>query len=219
MTTNDPIASSQRGGTVAENAPAEGVLFILVGPAGVGKSTIMTRVMAALPQVRQLPTMTTRPMRPTEQQGREHYFVTVEEFRSLIGNQALIEYQEVYPGTFYGMPRQIMQDSLNAQKKMIADIEVVGAGKIKAAYPDHVVLIFVAPPSLDALEKRLRQRGHMSEEEISKRLDRASFELGYPDQYDYRIINDTLEHSVEAVTGIIRDELARRGCAQPSSES
>jgi guanylate kinase len=197
---------------VAETAPGKGVLFILVGPAGVGKNTIMAHLMAAQPQLRQLPTMTTRPMRPTEQQGREHYFVTVEEFRALIEKQALIEYQEVYPGTFYGMPRQIMQDALNAQQKMIADIDVVGAGKIKAAFPEHVVVIFVAPPSPDDLEKRLRKRGHMSEAEIGERLDRAAFELGYPDQYDYRIINDSLQACVEAVAGIVHDELARRGC-------
>ena len=197
---------------MAENAPGKGVLFILVGPAGVGKNTIMAQVMAALPQVRQLPTMTTRPVRLTEQQGREHHFVTVEEFRDLIDKQALIEYQEVYPGTFYGMPRQILQDALHAQKQMIADIDVVGAGRIKAAYPEHVVLIFVAPPSLDDLEKRLRKRGHMSEAEIGERVDRAAFELGYPDQYDYRIINDTLERAVEGVARIIHDELARRGC-------
>jgi guanylate kinase len=212
MTTNDHTASLQRGGTVAENAPGQGVLFILVGPAGVGKNTIMAQVMAALPQVRQLPTMTTRPMRPTEQQGREHYFVTAEEFRDLIDRQALIEYQEVYPGTFYGMPRQTLKEALNAHQKMMADIDVVGAGKIKAAYPEHVVVIFIAPPSVDDLEKRLRRRGHMSEAEIAERLDRAAFELGYPHQYDYRIINDTLERAVEGVARIIRDESARRGC-------
>ncbi len=197
---------------MAESTPCRGVLFVLVGPAGVGKNTTMARVMEKMPPIRQLPTMTTRAIRPNEQQGREHHFVTLDEFRDMISRQALIEYQEVYPGKFYGTPRQALQEALDAQKKMIADIDVVGASKLKAAFPNEVVLIFIAPPSLDTLEKRLRKRGNMPEEEISKRLARASFELGYADHSDYRVINDRLDQTVQAVVEIIGKELNKRDC-------
>jgi guanylate kinase len=195
---------------LAESTPCRGVLFVLVGPSAVGKNTVMKGVMEQLAELRQLPTATTRPIRHGEQQGREHFFVTLDEFRRMIANQELIEYQEVYPGTFYGTPRKPMQEALDAGKKIIADIDVVGAGKVKAAFPREVVLIFIAPPSLDTLEKRLRKRGGVSEEEIRDRLARASFEMAYSDKCDYRVVNDRLENTVETVVEIVRQELGRR---------
>jgi guanylate kinase len=193
-------------------------MFVLVGPAGVGKNTIMGGVKARLPQLEQLPTITTRQPRPTEKEGREHFFVDQDAFQKMVADEALIEYQEVYPGKFYGTPSAGMQAALDDGKTMIADIDVVGAGKLKAAFPDRVVLIFVMPPDKDDLEERLRARGNMSEEEIATRLKRASLELSYAGQADYRIVNDTLERSVEDACAIINDELVRRNCVKdPSS--
>jgi guanylate kinase len=211
--------TSLPGGNLAESTPCRGVLFVLVGPSAVGKNTVMKGVMEQLPELRQLPTATTRPIRHNEQQGREHFFVTLDEFRNMIANQELIEYQEVYPGTFYGTPRKPMQEALDAGKKIIADIDVVGAGKVKAAFSHDVVLIFVAPPDMDTLEKRIRQRGDASEEEIANRLARASFEMKYADRCDYRVVNDTLDQTVEAVLHIVRQELIKRNCAQSFSTS
>lgn len=205
-------AFKQAEGPLTEDTACTGVLFILVGPAGVGKNTIMEGILGKFPQLRQLPTMTTRAIRKNEQQGIQHFFVTVDEFRDLIARQALIEYQEVYPGKFYGTPRQLMETSLDDQQRLIADIEFLGAGKLKAAFPDNVILIFIAPPSLDDLEKRLRKRGHMPEEEIAERLARATAEMSYADQCDYRVLNDTLEHSIDAVMDIIGQELTKRNC-------
>lgn len=215
----DPRAVSQYGGRLAESTPCHGVLFVLVGPSAVGKNTVMKRVMAKLPELRQLPTVTTRPIRKDEQQGREHYFVSLDDFRDMSANHELIEYQEVYPGWFYGTPRKLLIEAFEAQKKMIADIEVVGASKLKEEFPDRVVLIFMAPPSLDTLEQRLRSRGNMSEDEIAKRRERASFEMSYADRCDYRVTNDRLEPTVGAVLDIITGELIRRDCSQPFSAS
>lgn len=175
--------------------------------------------MEKVPELRQLPTITTRSIRQNEQHGREHFFVTEDEFRAMIANHALIEYQEVYPGKFYGTPRRPMQEALDAQKKIIADIEVVGASKLKEAFSSDVVLIFIAPPSLDTLEKRLRKRGNMSEEDISKRAERWPFEMKYADRCDYRVVNDELDHTVEKVVNIIRQELSKRDCSQPLSNA
>src|SRR5207253_8589286 len=154
--------ASPHGGNLAEKTTCKGVLFVLVGPAGVGKNTIMAGAMSQIPQLSQLPTATTRPKRYTEQHGREHLFISLDEFREMIAKDALIEFQEVYPGKFYGTPRRTMQEALDARKALVADIEVVGASKLKEAFQDRVVRIFIAPPSLDDLEKRLRKRGHMS---------------------------------------------------------
>src|SRR5258706_3693137 len=120
---------SPRGGNLAEKTSCKGVLFVLVGPSAVGKNTIMAGVMSQVPQLSQLPTATTRAIRNTEQHGREHLFVSPSEFRDMIDNNALVEYQEVYPGKFYGTPRSAMQNALDSQKTLIADIEVVGASK------------------------------------------------------------------------------------------
>jgi guanylate kinase len=200
------------GEGLAQDTSCRGVMFVLVGPAGVGKNTIMGGVKVRLPQLEQLPTVTTRLPRPTEKEGREHVFVSGDTFQQMVTDEALIEYQEVYPGKFYGTPRSGMQAALDHGKTMIADIDVVGAGKLKAAFPDRVVLIFITPPDRDDLEERLRARGNMSEEEIATRLKRASLELSFAGQSDYRVVNDVLERSVEDVCRIIHDELIRRHC-------
>jgi guanylate kinase len=200
------------GDKLAESVPCKGLLFVLVGPAGVGKNSIMGSVMHSLPQLRQLPTITTRAKRHNEQHGREHYFVNGDEFDEMVSTEALIEYQEVYPGKFYGTPRQPMQEALDAREKLIADIDVVGATKLKAAFPHNVVLIFIAPPNLDDLEKRLRNRGNMSEDEIAKRLERSLFEMSYAKECEYRVVNDTLENAAEQVVTIIHQELHKHNC-------
>jgi guanylate kinase len=206
--------TARPGGNLAESTRCKGALFVLVGPSAVGKNTIMTRVMSQRPQLRQFPTMTTREKRSNEEQGREHFFVTLDEFRKLLADNALIEHQEVYPGKFYGTPRQQMQTLLDAGRTMIADIDVLGASKLKEAFPDRVILIFIEPPTPDDLEKRLRERGNMSEEEIAKRLERAAFELKFAEKCEYRVVNDTLEHSVEKVIEIVDAELVKRDCVQ-----
>jgi guanylate kinase len=212
MINNIALPQPQPGGNLAENTPCRGALFVLVGPSAVGKNTIMVNVMAKRPQLSQLPTMTTRAIRPNEQPGREHFFITLDEFRELVANGSLIEHQEVYPGKFYGTPRQQTQGAFDNQRTLIADIEVLGAGKLKEAFPDRVILIFIAPPGVSDLEKRLRARGGVSEEEIARRLERASFELSFSEKCDYRVVNDSLEQSVSAVVDIVDKELIKRGC-------
>jgi guanylate kinase len=200
------------GDNLVESVRCKGLLFVLCGPAGVGKNSIMGSAMSNLPQLRQLPTLTTRAKRPNEQHGREHYFVNGDQFDEMVANHALVEYQEVYPGKFYGTPRQPMQEALDATEKLIADIDVVGAKKLKEAFPNNVVLIFIAPPSLDDLETRLRHRGNMSEDEIGKRLQRSLFEMSYAKECEYRVVNDTLDNAAAQVIEIIRQEMHKHNC-------
>ncbi len=190
-----------------------GLLFVLVGPAGVGKNSIMQVVLDRVETLSQMPTATTRPMRITEQQGREHWFISLDTFQQMIAAQSLVEYQEVYPGKFYGTPRPQIEQALRVDHRLlIADIDVIGATKLRDAFAEHVILIFIEPPSLQTLNERLRARGHMSEEEIQTRLARAPLELQFASQCDYRVVNSDLTQSVQTVTGIVRGEAERHGC-------
>lgn len=192
-----------------------GVIFVMIGPGGAGKNAIMRAIINQSNIVSQLATATTRPMRTDEQQGREHLFISLENFQTMINNNELLEYQEVTSNRFYGIPRQSVVDSLSQSKVLIADIEVLGAQELVKAFPQHIVQIFVTVPGsspeeqLTVLEERMRQRGDSTN--IEERLERAkTLEFPYQTQCDYVVINDELSHAIELVSGIIQQELKKR---------
>ncbi|MCY4144954.1 MAG: hypothetical protein OXE95_05360 [Chloroflexi bacterium] len=193
-----------------------GVIFVMIGPGGAGKNAIMRAIIADSPSLRQLPTATTRPMRLDEEQGREHHFMSMAAFKKLLSAGQLLEYQEVTPGKFYGVPRQLALDCLRAGKARIADIEALGAKKLAAAFPQNVVQIFVTVPGanmaaqLTVLAERMRQRADAITD-ISCRLQRAeAIELPYQSQCDHIIVNDRLSSAIAAARRIIDRELAAR---------
>jgi guanylate kinase len=188
----------------------EGILFILVGPSGAGKNTLMKRVQRQLDDLPQLPTATTRAKRDDEEEGREHHFVSREAFQHLIDTGALIEYQPVHMGDLYGTPRRTVEQALGAGRDLIADIEVLGASKIYDAYPDNTVLIFVTPSRLDTLAERIRQRGGISHKAAANRLERAKFEMTFAPKCHYLILNDIVEPAVEHLRQIVVSERCRR---------
>lgn len=200
--------------SASESLP--GVIFVMIGPGGAGKNAIMRAIIAGSPSVRQLPTAATRPMRPDEEQGREHHFVSLETFRKLLSDGQLLEYQEVTPGKFYGIPRQLAVDCLRAGKARIADIEVLGAQKLAAAFPQNVVQIFVTVPGeqiaaqLTVLEERMRRRADAITD-IDSRLQRAAeIELPYQSRCDHIVVNARLSSAIAATRHIIDRELAAR---------
>lgn len=206
--------------TSSEKLP--GVIFVMIGPGGAGKNAIMKAIMATVAGVIQLATATTRPMRPDERQGREHVFVSEREFRRMIRAGDLLEHQEVTPGKFYGIPRRTVQEALSAGAARIADIEVLGAIELQAAFPQNVVQIFVTAPGADiseqlaVLEKRMRARADDATD-IEQRLQRArTLELPYQTRCDYVVVNDDLTRAIETTTTIIRRELMKR---QPQGET
>lgn len=197
-----------------ENHP--GVVFVMIGPGGAGKNAIMKAIMAAFPAVRQLATATTRPMRADERQGREHLFVSEARFRSMIQNDELLEHQEVTAGKYYGIPRRTVDESLAAGAALIADIEVLGAMQLAAAYPDHVVQIFVTVPGgditaqLSVLRERMRARADTATD-IEQRLERArTLELPYQRRCDYVVVNDDLARAISNTSTIVRREMNER---------
>lgn len=187
---------------MTETGQRRGLLFVLVGPGGVGKNTLMNRVMARVENLRQLPTATTRPPRDGEQQGREHLFVSLAEFEGMQRRGELLEQQEVTPGKWYGVPRQTVESAMEAGRDQIADVEYLGARILRRAYPSGVVLVFVAPPGIDILEARMRERG-TDESVIRERMERALSEMAFAPECDYLLVNEDLDQAVESLYDLI----------------
>ena len=194
-----------------------GAIFVMIGPGGAGKNAIMKAIIARSDNIAQLATATTRAMRPDEAQGREHLFLTADKFQAMIDNDQLLEYQEVTPGKFYGIPRQTVIDCLAEGRILIADIEVLGAQKLVAAYPRmscrslSPCLARRSTNNWTCSKRRMRGRDDGATD-VQERLERArQLELPYQGECDYILVNDNLEHAIAKAQLIIRSELKRRG--------
>ena len=188
------------------------VLYILVGPGGVGKNALMKQVLKQMDGLRQLPTATTRRIRKGEIDGREHRFVSLETFEQMIADQELIEYQEVHPGKYYGVPRDTMEQAIASNQEVMADIEVLGASIIQRTYPDDSLSIFIVPPSIQELVQRLENR-QATDGDIDDRMKRLPMEMLHAPLCDYIIVNDDMSTAVSRLMRIIR---AERGEIAPS---
>ena len=178
----------------------EGRLFVISGASGVGKSTVLKRVLEARTDIRFSVSATTRAPREGEQDGVNYYFVSHEKFRQMIENDEFVEYDD-HMKNFYGTPRAQLDEKL-ALGDVFLDIEPVGAFNVKAQRPD-AVLIFIAPPSFEELERRLRSRGDTPEDQIQVRLERAKWEMEQSAKYDHIVINDRVETCADKILNII----------------
>ena len=174
---------------------------VISGASGVGKSSALKRVMAAREDLRFSVSATTRDPRPGEEDGVHYFFVTRERFEQMIEGRELLEYDE-HPKDLYGTP--IAQ--LKGEKHVVLDIEPNGAFQVKRNYPD-AALIFVMPPSLEELVRRLRGRGDTPEDQIEIRMARAKWEIAQSDHYDYVVLNDDLDRCVAELLDIISYEI------------
>lgn len=181
-----------------------GVLVVLSGPSGVGKDTLLRQLEKVRTSLFYSVSATTRPARPGEEDGKSYFFLSDEEFERLIREDKLLEYAR-YNGHYYGTPRSAVFERLRQGKDVILKIEVRGAAQVKKRCPE-AVLIFVMPPSLRSLEKRLRGRGTEDEAEIENRLAIAREEMRLADDYDYIVINGELKKAAGDVDAIIRAE-------------
>ena len=186
----------------------KGILLVLSGFSGSGKGTVMKEIMKKYSDRYALSiSATTRSPRQGETDGVEYFFKTREEFEEMIAKDELIEYAQ-YVSNYYGTPKAYVQEQLNAGKDVILEIEIQGALKIKEKFPD-TLLLFMTPPSAEALKKRLIGRGTESMEVIQARLKRAIEEAEGIEKYDYLIINDDLEECVERFHSIVTNEHER----------
>ena len=187
----------------------KGTLMVVSGPAGVGKGTVVKRA-CELSQggIHLSVSATTRAPRPIDQEGVTYYFKTKEEFKEMIANNQVLEWAE-YVGNYYGTPRQPVEDALSRGLDVILEIEVQGAMQIKKNFPE-TVLTFIAPPSYEELESRLRGRGTETEEQIQSRLQTAKGELALMGEYDYIIVNDEIEQASQDILTVLRaDKLTK----------
>ena len=179
---------------------SKGKLFVISGASGVGKSTVLAKVMEARKDLRFSVSATTRQPRPGEVDGVSYYFATKEAFQQMIDENTMLEY-DFHNETYYGTPAGQLEEKLQSGHVML-DIEPNGAFNVRAARPD-ATLIFILPPSFEELERRLRSRGDTSEEQMRLRLDRAKWEMEQSKKYDFVVVNDDVQRCADEILNII----------------
>lgn len=185
----------------------KGKLLVISGPSGAGKSTVVFKAIEGRSDVCFSTSVTTRAPRPGEVDGREYFFIDFKRFHEMVENDELLEHAE-YVTNCYGTPRAYVEQRLNEGMNVVLDIEVLGARQVRKKMPG-AVLIFIAPPSLVELERRLRGRGTDTEEAVQGRLARARQEYQEADFYDYLIVNDDAEKAAKQLGAIIEAEHCR----------
>lgn len=186
-----------------------GILFVISSPSGAGKTSICRGVLARNPSLHLSVSVTTRPPRPNEINGDHYHFVDMLTFQKLVGTDAFVEHAEVF-GNFYGTPKEQVLQAVSTGVDTLFDIDWQGMQQIKTTLPNDVVGIFILPPSIEELQRRLRTRAQDSLEVIQKRMEKATEEMRHWVEYNYVIVNEDLEESINAVTQIIMAEKNRR---------
>ena len=174
-----------------ESAQINGQLIVLAGPSGVGKGTLLNRLLVAHPEVKVSVSATTRKPRPGEIDGQHYYFVSRDRFNDMVADGDLLEWAE-FAKNCYGTPKAPIEKAIARGEQVILEIELLGARQVRQSFPE-AKQIFILPPSVEALEARIRSRGHDSDEAIAQRLAQAKTELAASDEFDLKIVNDSLE--------------------------
>lgn len=182
-------------------------VIIFSAPSGSGKSTIINYLMAQNLNLHFSISATSRPPRGTEKNGVEYFFLSPEEFKTLIAKGDFLEYEEVYKDRFYGTLKSQVDAQLERGENVVCDVDVLGGQNIKAYYGDKALSLFIQPPSIEVLKQRLESRGTDAPEVIKDRLARAEFELSYADKFDKVVVNDNLEDAQSEALSLIKNFL------------
>ncbi len=190
------------------NKKNRGLLIILSSASGAGKTTIAKKLAQKDPRFILSVSYTTRASREGEKEGKDYFFVNEDEFEQMIKEGKFVEWEKVH-SEFYGTSRDFVEKNLTFGKDVVLVIDVKGAKRVKEKYPDSV-FIFILPPSMEELKRRLQDRGTESEEEIEKRIEIADWEEKEAKDYDYYVVNDKLEDAVDKVLSVIKTEREKR---------
>jgi guanylate kinase len=197
---------------VATDAPEirrRGLMLVLSSPSGAGKTTISRALLDHDPNLTLSVSVTTRPQRPGEVDGRDYYFITPAEFDALVGRDELLEYAKVFDH-YYGTPRAQVEDMLTRGMDVLFDIDWQGTQQLSQKARDDLVSVFILPPSTEALQDRLRRRAQDPEHVIQARMAKAPDEISHWAEYDYIIVNRDIDQSVDSARAILRAERHRR---------
>jgi len=186
-----------------------GKIIIFSAPSGSGKTTIVRRLLERYPQLEFSVSATSRAPRGTERDGVDYHFLTQEEFRRAVAENRFVEWEEVYPGTCYGTLRSEMERIWKKGHVIAFDVDVVGGINLKRLFGGDACSVFVMPPSIEELRRRLEGRGTDAPEVIDRRVAKAEFELTKAPEFDHVVVNDRLEEAVEKVCAILDDFIAR----------
>ena len=189
----------------------KGRLIIVSAPSGSGKSTIVQWLMKEHPELRLYFSIscTSRAPRGTEQDGVEYFFLSPEEFKEKIENDEFVEYEEVYEGRFYGTLKSQVERQLEAGQNVVFDVDVKGGVNIKRFYGDEAMSLFIQPPSIEELRRRLEGRGTDTPEAIEQRLAKAEYELTFAPQFDHVVVNDDLQTAEEETLRLVKEFVER----------
>lgn len=189
------------------HAPA-GKLIIFSAPSGSGKTTIVRWLAERFPQLEFSVSATSRPPRCGEKEGRDYYFLSPQQFRAAVSDGLFVEWEEVYPGTCYGTLRSEIERIWRAGRTIVFDVDVRGGLNLKKLFGDRALAVFVMPPSLDELRRRLERRGTESPERVECRLEKASDEISYAGSFDMVVVNDGLEKALEECQSLVGNFLS-----------
>lgn len=184
-------------------------LIVVSAPSGTGKTTLCARLLREIPELVLSISTTTRAPRGLENHGVDYFFVPVDEFKEGVAQDGFAEWAEVH-GNFYGTSKRFIEQAFADGKSLLLDIDVQGADQLKKAYPAETVRIFLKPPSMEELERRLRARGTDSEASIAKRLLAATEEMRHMDHFDHVVVNDDLEKAYFELAGIVLNAIRGR---------
>ena len=183
----------------------EGKLIIVSAPSGSGKTTIVRELLKLNPKLEFSVSACSRPKREHEVHGKDYYFISEEEFRSKINKDSFVEWEEVYPGSFYGTLKSELHRIWGKGNHVVFDVDVIGGLNIKKQFGSQALSVFIMPPSIEELENRLRARKTETEESLKKRINKAEYEMTFSKDFDTIVINDVLEDAINKAEKLINN--------------